>query len=468
MAGFPFVHLNMSLALTGETLDQLRTIVWGKNPREDVFQRWTQGIVLSQFEPSALIQFEGGPCAILAPVQAFLLRNLLKQWKSQEWKTINSQECKQLLVNSLCQILEQASAGSFYIVTGEFQVSERRVNSSIPSCSSDDPPLPDVEEPETKESETLEERPTPKKVKLDQDHFHSNLQYSMCNKTEQVLKTLAILIDQWQQTESCGLLLFLYSVLLTKGLERIKSDMSDPDEPLIDGTHGHGSQSLINLMITGSSTSHVWDGDQDLGGLKLRGVQRQSEIGFLTLLEHLRYCQVGTHLKNPRNPIWVLASETHLTVLFSELKQLVSEETQSEKARRVFKSFDPEGNGFISTVLLEDALRSLDLVSEPEYVKVMAQRLDPEGLGIVLLYAFMEEFYPKETSSVPDVFTVWHYNGLSRSNAEAKVEYRRGEAVLLESDVRCLSDSNAMLTCLQTKWPSIDVRWPAGVPPSIN
>ena len=53
-------------------------------------------------------------------------------------------------------------------------------------------------------------------------------------------------------------------------------------------------------------------------------------------------------------------------VLFSELKQLVSEETQSEKARRIFKSFDPEGNGFISTVLLEDVLRSLDLVSEPE------------------------------------------------------------------------------------------------------
>lgn len=48
------------------------------------------GIVLSQFEPSALIQFEGGPCAILAPVQAFLLRNLLKQWKSQEWKTVRA------------------------------------------------------------------------------------------------------------------------------------------------------------------------------------------------------------------------------------------------------------------------------------------------------------------------------------------------------------------------------------------
>ena len=43
--------------------------------------------------------------------------------------------------------------------------------------------------------------------------------------------------------------------------------MSDPEETLIDGTHGHGSQSLINLMITGSSSSHVWDDDHDLGGL---------------------------------------------------------------------------------------------------------------------------------------------------------------------------------------------------------
>ena len=67
---------------------------------------------------------------------------------------------------------------------------------------------------------------------------------------------------------------------------------------------------------------------------------------------------------------------------------MVSEETQSEKARRIFRNFDPEGNGnfenfliapyielyykrsyitgFIPTVLLSDVLRSLDLVSEPE------------------------------------------------------------------------------------------------------
>lgn len=47
--------------------------------------------------------------------------------------------------------------------------------------------------------------------------------------------------------------------------------------------------------------------------IELQGIDKQSEVGFMTLLEHLRYCQVGTYLKNPYNPIWVLGSDTHLT-----------------------------------------------------------------------------------------------------------------------------------------------------------
>jgi hypothetical protein len=27
----------------------------------------------------------------------------------------------------------------------------------------------------------------------------------------------------------------------------------------------------------------------------------------------LRYCEVGSFLKNPKRPVWVLGSETHLT-----------------------------------------------------------------------------------------------------------------------------------------------------------
>ena len=51
-------------------------------------------------------------------------------------------------------------------------------------------------------------------------------------------------------------------------------------------------------------------------------------------------------------------------VLFSELRELVSDETQSEKARRIFQKFDPDGNGFINRSVLEEVLKSLDLVSD--------------------------------------------------------------------------------------------------------
>lgn len=40
---------------------------------------------------------------------------------------------------------------------------------------------------------------------------------------------------------------------------------------------------------------------------------KQSSIGFLTLLEHHQLCEVGSFFKNPEHPIWVLASDTHLS-----------------------------------------------------------------------------------------------------------------------------------------------------------
>jgi len=64
-----------------------------------------------------------------------------------------------------------------------------------------------------------------------------------------------------------GILLLLYTVICTKGISGICFEMSDPMEPMIDSTYGYGSQSLINLMLTGRAVSHVWDHDQDIGGL---------------------------------------------------------------------------------------------------------------------------------------------------------------------------------------------------------
>lgn len=53
----------------------------------------------------------------------------------------------------------------------------------------------------------------------------------------------------------------------------LHSEMSE-DSELIDSTYGNGSQSLINLMLTGRGVNHVWDNEQDVGGLsKLASIE---------------------------------------------------------------------------------------------------------------------------------------------------------------------------------------------------
>lgn len=142
-----------------------------------------------------------------------------------------------------------------------------------------------------------------------------------------------------------GVLLFLYSILFTKGFEKLLNEISDTSDPLIHRDFGYGSQSLINLFLTGHAVAHVFDNDQDIGGMKLKGIDKQSEIGFITVMEQFRYCTVGSFYKNPKYPIWILASETHLTVLFSNEKSLVSPETAAEHARRIFSQYDTDNTG---------------------------------------------------------------------------------------------------------------------------
>ena len=41
--------------------------------------------------------------------------------------------------------------------------------------------------------------------------------------------------------------------------------------------------------MTGVATQNVFDGDKDLCGLTLRGIQDQAAVGFLSYLECLRW-----------------------------------------------------------------------------------------------------------------------------------------------------------------------------------
>lgn len=92
----------------------------------------------------------------------------------------------------------------------------------------------------------------------------------------------------------------------------------------------YSSQELVNLMITGKATSNVFDHRKEIGystgGLNnvyLRGIDKPSEIGFLSLFEAYRHIEIGNYYKFPIYPVFVICSESHYSVLFlppSEVK----------------------------------------------------------------------------------------------------------------------------------------------------
>ncbi|RHY67793.1 hypothetical protein DYB30_008155 [Aphanomyces astaci] len=190
-----------------------------------------------------------------------------------------------------------------------------------------------------------------------------------------------------------GVLSFVYSLMLTRGVSRLQDDMDDVESSLTSGQFGHGSQELLNLMLTGRATSNVFDGVVPMGdsGLVLRGVQSRAQVGYLTHLEALRYCTVGTFLKSPIFPVWVLGSTSHFTVLFATDASLCTESASDAllaTVQRAFQSFDTMGNGYIPIDALGQVLAKLHvdpaILANEFQLGRLYSKLQVPGAGIVL------------------------------------------------------------------------------------
>uniref|UniRef100_A0A671LVS4 Ubiquitin carboxyl-terminal hydrolase MINDY n=1 Tax=Sinocyclocheilus anshuiensis TaxID=1608454 RepID=A0A671LVS4_9TELE len=451
-----------------DTNKEVVDLVWGRpgggGVPASLFRRWSQGFVYSEAERSALEQFEGGPCAVIAPVQVFALF-FLNQMRGLTYVLciLTEEEQRTVLCSTLSEILESACLNktqAFHLATLP------RAKTTDSSDITDSHPEPESSQTTDSPSKKIS-NPALAAEELGFERFHSIIQKRTLRTDAELREVVLSLYDTWKN--KFGVLLFLYSVILTKGIENIKNEIEDTSEPLIDPVYGHGSQSLINLLVMGHAVSNVWDGDRECSGMKLHGIHQQASVGFLTLMESLRYCKVGAFLKSPKFPIWILGSETHLSVFFTKEMALVAPESPSEQARRVFQTFDPEDNGFIPDTLLEDVMKALDLVSEPDYVNLMKSKLDPEGLGIILLSQFLQEFFPDQDSVIPDSFPVYHYNGLKQSNHNEKVSYVEGTALVMGfEDPMVRTDDTPVKRCLQTKWPYIELLWTTERSPSLN
>lgn len=160
-----------------------------------------------------------------------------------------------------------------------------------------------------------------------QRRFMAGLKLHVATTEEQTRQILTAHMPQFMESKGSGLVQFVISVLFTKGVEKIKSEVDqlagDSGGQLI-GAHDYCTQEIVNLLLCGCARSNVFNGDQVLEGTSasdpdtvvLRGISSQSVVGFLSLFEAYQNLVVGTYLKQPRVNIWVVCSESHYSVLF--------------------------------------------------------------------------------------------------------------------------------------------------------
>jgi hypothetical protein len=200
-----------------------------------------------------------------------------------------------------------------------------------------------------------------------------------CPTAEAVTTELARVYTDLQS--EIGVLLFVYSMLLTRSIDRVKADMDDSSQPLV-ARWGHCTQEIVNLALSGCAASNVFDGNKDISGYVMHGVPHAMDVGYVTLLEYLRYATVGSYYKGPKTPIWVVGSSSHYSVMFALDKtvgQVSEAETKKQAAKNAFTELDPHENGFVPLNLLPTLVQKI-----PALGPVTATELDPDGMGIIL------------------------------------------------------------------------------------
>jgi hypothetical protein len=266
---------------------------------------------------------------------------------------------------------------------------------------------------------------------------------------------------EWFQRPG-GVLLFVTSLALSRGIPNVQGDMDDFTAKLTSN-FGHCSQELINLLLTGQAVSNVFDHTlRPSGELICRGIQSRPDIGYLSALEAMRYLEVGGFYKTPRFPIWVVGSTSHFTVMFGDAACLQESPSDVllEKVRRAFKRMDggAEENGFIQSHQLGQFLKSLDFHLPDHSVHTLAAAMEVHGAGIIL----WEDLW-KRTSRL-----------LTGASLEAVLtnasDHAHREPATSSSNVEQLSDEE-LARRLQAEWngePVVLPPAPSPPPPSNN
>jgi hypothetical protein len=143
-----------------------------------------------------------------------------------------------------------------------------------------------------------------------------------------VRRYISNIIDE----KGSGILCILYSLLLSRGFERLSNDLQDKACDCLIDPMGECTQSMLNLIIFGVATPYLHNGTMVLGdvedgkGEDRTGVINRNDIGFLIYdKDDLKTAQhnLGSRLKTPLLPIWISRCNDQMGILFNPNRELM-------------------------------------------------------------------------------------------------------------------------------------------------
>ncbi|XP_062252293.1 probable ubiquitin carboxyl-terminal hydrolase MINDY-4 isoform X2 [Platichthys flesus] len=248
------------------TAVELKAILLGSNVSCFSAEWRNQGFTFSETHDLryGIVQKKGGPCGVLASIQAFVLKKLL--FENSESKnaglqrlTPSSNTRRRCLVLAVAEILWRAG----------------------------------------------EEKQATVAISTGRNHFTPTGHYKSEGLLEKVtvfsaesIKDLQLLLEEHiEQFETgvLGCILLTLSAVLSRSIEKIREDMDVPTTTLI-GAHGYCTQELVNLLLCGRAVSNVFDDDMELdsgnGNMTLlKGMKGRCDVGLLSLFEHYNICK---------------------------------------------------------------------------------------------------------------------------------------------------------------------------------
>nr|XP_020477501.1 protein FAM188B2 [Monopterus albus] len=168
------------------------------------------------------------------------------------------------------------------------------------------------------------------------DNFTERLQLFTFNEREDVRRFILEHIHCFKEEGSHGVILFLYSLICSRTVDRLREDLDSTTSHLLHLSLGDFvcCQALLNLLLTGRGSPHVFNGmrysqEDDLPlERRLQGVLARSDVGYLhwsrEQMERGTLPQVGSMLKTPRFPVWLCCINGSFSVLFSLNRTLLS------------------------------------------------------------------------------------------------------------------------------------------------